>query len=103
MYKFIALDILLRTLCVEADYFDSDFDESKNCEHEELMEQLWVDPLRCSHVSRGSDAVQWEECKSILSNNLVESCPNTKIERVSRHQSKYSLNNFIKDWNISLL
>ena len=89
MHKFLALKILLRILCVEAtiDYFDSNFDESQNCKHEELMEQLRLDPFRCSHVSRGSDAVQWEECKSILSNNLVEACPNTKIERVSRHQS----------------
>ena len=89
MYQFIALHIISRTLFIEAiEYFDSKFDESKNCKHEELMEQLRVDPLRCSRVSRGSDAVQWEECKSILSNNLVNSCPNTKIERVNKHQSK---------------
>ena len=79
------LIILLGTLYSQAiDYFDSKFDESKNCKHEKLMEQLQRDSLRCSHVSKGSDAVQWEECKKVLSNNLVETCPNTKIVRVSK-------------------
>ena len=89
MYKSLALDIIFLTLFIGAsDYFDSNFDESKNCKYEELMKQLKMDPLRCSQVSRGSDAVQWEECKNVLSNKLVESCPHTKIERVSRQHSK---------------
>ena len=80
--------VVLGTLFVGAnEYFDSNFEESKNCKFEELMKQLMVDPLRCSHFSRGSDAMQWEECKNVLSNNLVESCPHTKIERVSKGHS----------------
>ena len=83
------LIVLLGTLYSKViDYFDSKFDESKNCKHEKLMEQLQRDSLRCSHVSKGSDAVQWEECKKVLSNNLMETCPNTKIERVGRHHLK---------------
>ena len=85
MNKAVILNTILGTFFIGAiEYFDSNFDESKNCKYEELMEQLKGDPLRCSQVSRGSDAVQWEECKNVLSNNLVESCPHTKIERVSR-------------------
>ena len=89
MYTVFTINVLLGTLYTETiDYFDSKFDESKNCKHEKLMEQLQRDSLRCSHVSKGSDAVQWEECKKVLSNNLVETCPNTKIERVGRHHLK---------------
>ena len=88
MYKAAVFDIILGTVFIGAvEYFDSNFDESKNCKYEELMKQLMVVPLRCSHFSRGSDAMQWEECKNVLSNNLVESCPHTKIERVSKGHS----------------
>ena len=90
MYTVIILNILLKSLFSETniDYFDPKFDESKNCKHEELMQQLKIDPLRCSHVAIGSDALQWEECKKALSNNLAEICPNTKIERVIEQEGR---------------
>ena len=88
IYTFITLTFLLGPFFIVAniiDYFDPEFDENKNCKHEQLMRQLEVDQSRCSRFSRGSDAVQWEECKKVLSKKLAESCPNTKIERVSKH------------------
>ena len=98
MYMVITWSVLLRIFCIEAviDYFDPKFDQNKNCEHEELMLQLKRDPLRCSHASKGSDAVQWEECKKSLSRNLAETCPNTKIERVRNHQINKSTQYFYK-------
>ena len=75
--------IHVHPLCANDDYFDSHFDESKNCESEELMKSLKRDPVkRCASVSKGSDAVQWEECKQVLSQYLSSSCPTTKINRV---------------------
>ena len=66
------------------DYFDQNFDDSKNCESEELMRSLQSDPIkRCADISKGSDALQWEECKQVLSQYLSKSCPTTKIYRVS--------------------
>ena len=84
MLTVIILNILIRPFFINSyvDYFDPDFDESRNCKHEELMKQLKVDPSRCSQSSRGSDIVQWEECKKILSQQLAETCPTLKIERV---------------------
>ena len=81
MLTVIILNILIRPFFINSyvDYFDPDFDESRNCKHEELMKQLKVDSSRC--IS-GSDIVQWEECKKILSQQLAETCPTLKIERV---------------------
>ena len=87
MHTIITLTILFAPFFINAnvDYFDPEFDENKNCKHKQLMTQLEVDQSRCSDFSRGSDEVQWEECKRDLSKKLAESCPNTKIERVIKH------------------
>ena len=87
MYLALCLNILFvyHLLCANDDYFDPHFDESRNCESKELMKRLEQDPIkRCASVAKGSDDVQWEECKQVLSQYLSSSCPTTKIERV-RH------------------
>ena len=104
MLPFITLSILIRPFFVDAhvDYFDPDFDESKNCKHEELMKQLKADPSRCSRSSSGSDIVQWEECKRILSQQLAKTCLVSKIKRVIQHKQN-DLIILIKGRDVSLL
>ena len=60
------------------DYFDENFDESKNCKREKEMRSAQNDGDRCATVSLSgdniTDAHQWEECKRRLSQNLQEKC-----------------------------
>ena len=86
------LVIFFLFLTLGADEAGTDDEESwtnnlhTDCEHKDLMEKLKKDPRKCASSANGTDLVQWEECKKVLSNNLVETCPNTKIVMVKRHQ-----------------
>ena len=62
-----------------SDYFDEDFDKTKNCEHQDLMFELEKDPFRCSRSTAGNDEDQWVECKQNLKKQLLASCPDTEI------------------------
>ena len=67
------------------DYFEEDFDENKNCKDEETIEELekQKDPVRCITVRKGNDkAVQYEECKRLLTRKLVESCLGVDVAKV---------------------
>ena len=63
------------------DYFSNNFDESKNCVQEDLMEKLGKDDEheRCAIKSQGSLEKQWEQCKSDLVAKLAQRCNPRKI------------------------
>ena len=62
------------------DYFDENFDESKNCKEEKLIHKLMKEesngsPMRCSKVAgKGSDMDNWRQCKKNLIQKLLDMC-----------------------------
>ena len=87
-----------------SDYFDANFDESKNCQNQDVIKELkkmkkcqvanagkWalvqgetVWAFNNINASKGSDAQQWENCKTELSKMLVNKCSGTKILKVNQ-------------------
>ena len=86
MYQNILLQLVVSWFICSTiiDYWDDDFDETKNCQHQKLMDKLKKDPDRCIHTSQGSDESQWEVCKRRLGNHLASSCVYSKIDNVSK-------------------
>ena len=91
-YKLFVFLILCcqRALIVSAgadDYFSEKFDEGKNCQQKILMENLMQkkDPPQCAVVTMGSnDGTRWEECKRLLSKQVVRKCSLTHVKQVQK-------------------
>ena len=78
------------------DYFSEAFDAQKNCQYKKLMKKLKKEK-KCAEVTRGcfflfrfqlrspflgTDAIQWEECKKIISNKIIKKCALTHVLKV---------------------
>ena len=112
MNRFEIISILLFLLFItikihgqrfgSSDYFDANFDESKNCQNQNVIKELkkmkkcqvanagkWARARSGgvgaynNNASKGSDAQQWENCKTELSKMLVNKCSGTKILKVN--------------------
>ena len=62
------------------DYFSENFDPTKNCKEEKLIDKLMKEehnefPIRCSKVAgKGSDMDNWRQCKKNLIRKLRDMC-----------------------------
>ena len=84
IWSFLNFDLVfsVNITNVENDYWSDLFNKTQNCKSLDLMKTLWKDPKRCAHVTQGKVRVQLEECKKLLAEKLISSCPNIKIEKV---------------------
>ena len=70
----------LAFIVVQNDYFDENFDETKNCKQEKYFSKLMKEKengirIRCAEVNgKGSDVDNWNQCKMALNKKLINVC-----------------------------